>query len=435
MIRTCLIALLSHWRRNPVQLFAYLAGLAIATALWSGVQAINSEARTSYDAAAATLGEGQFDRLIPRQGDAIAQETYVTLRRAGWLVSPVLDVRLGDVRVVGIEPVTSPTGFAGLTTQDGTPALMPGEADRLFANAETAAALGDRARVSVDENVAPGVAVGDIGTVQRLSGRADLSALVLLPEQPLGRPDLETIAPDLRLQPSQQMADVAQLTDSFHLNLTAFGLLSFAVGLFIVHATIGLAFEQRRGMIRTIRALGVPLRTLVTLITVEMLGLAAIGAALGIVMGYVIAALLLPDVAATLRGLYGAEVSGTLGFRAEWWLSGFLLALLGTAVALAGRIWQIAAMPLLASARPRAWVMSGAARLSVQSVAALALLCVAGLLVIFAQGLIPVFALLGCLLIGGALALPVLTSCALQLFEARAAQPLWQWFWADTRQQ
>ncbi|MEL6806455.1 MAG: FtsX-like permease family protein [Pseudomonadota bacterium] len=435
MIRTCLIALLSHWRRNPVQLFAYLAGLAIATALWSGVQAINSEARTSYDAAAATLGEGQFDRLIPRQGDAIAQETYVTLRRAGWLVSPVLDVRLGDVRVVGIEPVTSPTGFAGLTTQDGTPALMPGEADRLFANAETAAALGDRARVSVDENVAPGVAVGDIGTVQRLSGRADLSALVLLPEQPLGRPDLETIAPDLRLQPSQQMADVAQLTDSFHLNLTAFGLLSFAVGLFIVHATIGLAFEQRRGMIRTIRALGVPLRTLVTLITVEMLGLAAIGAALGIVMGYVIAALLLPDVAATLRGLYGAEVSGTLGFRAEWWLSGFLLALLGTAVALAGRIWQIAMMPLLASARPRAWVMSGAARLSVQSVAALALLCVAGVLVIFAQGLIPVFALLGCLLIGGALALPVLTSCALRLFEARAAQPLWQWFWADTRQQ
>ena len=73
MIRACLVALLSHWRRNPVQLFAYLAGLAIATALWSGVQASNSEARTSYDAAAATLGEGQFDRLIPRQGDVITQ--------------------------------------------------------------------------------------------------------------------------------------------------------------------------------------------------------------------------------------------------------------------------------------------------------------------------------------------------------------------------
>ena len=55
MITWCLRALLSHWWRNPVQLFAYLAGLALATALWSGVQAINSEARASYDAAAKTL--------------------------------------------------------------------------------------------------------------------------------------------------------------------------------------------------------------------------------------------------------------------------------------------------------------------------------------------------------------------------------------------
>lgn len=434
-MRACLLALLSHWRRNPLQLFAYLAGLAIATALWSGVQAINSEARASYDAAAATLGEGQFDRLIPQQGNVISQQTYVALRRAGWLVSPVLDVSLNGVRVIGIEPVTSPTGFAGLTLSDGAPALTLGTADRLFANGETAQALGDLAPIIVNENVAPGIALGDIGTVQRLSGHGHLSSLVILPDQPLGQPDLEQIAPDLRLQPSQQVADVAQLTDSFHLNLTAFGLLSFAVGLFIVHATIGLAFEQRRGMIRTIRALGVPLRTLVALIAAEMLGLAAIGAGLGIVMGYFIAALLLPDVAATVRGLYGANVSGTLGFRAEWWLSGFLLALLGTALALAGRIWQIARMPLLASARPRAWVMSGAARMGAQTVAAVALLTVAALLVLFGQGLILVFALLGCLLIGGALALPVLAAHALGRFERRASRPVWQWFWADTRQQ
>ncbi|MEO0379858.1 MAG: ABC transporter permease [Pseudomonadota bacterium] len=435
MIRTCLVALLSHWRRNPVQLFAYLAGLAIATALWSGVQAINSEARASYDAAAATLGEGQFDRLIPRQGDVIPQASYIALRRAGWLVSPVVETTIGGVRVIGIEPVTSPTGLGALALPEDTPPLIGGMSDQLFANAETAEALGDAAPVIINENVAPGIAIGDIGAVQRLSERTDLSSLVLLPDQPLGRPALTDITPELRLQASGQVADVAQLTDSFHLNLTAFGLLSFAVGLFIVHATIGLAFEQRRGMIRTIRALGVPLRTLVTLITVEMLGLAAIGAALGIIMGYFIAALLLPDVAATLRGLYGAEVSGTLGFRAEWWLSGFLLALLGTAVALAGRIWQIARMPLLASARPRAWVMSGATRFRVQTGAALALLATAAALVAFGHGLILVFALLGCLLIGGALALPVLASHALRLFERRATQPLWQWFWADTRQQ
>ncbi len=91
MIRSCLTALLSHWRRNPVQLFAYLAGLALATALWSGVQAINSEARASYDAAASTLGEGRYDLLLAKPGNSISLDDYVALRRAGWLVSPVID--------------------------------------------------------------------------------------------------------------------------------------------------------------------------------------------------------------------------------------------------------------------------------------------------------------------------------------------------------
>jgi putative ABC transport system permease protein len=64
-----------------------------------------------------------------------------------------------------------------------------------------------------------------------------------------------------RASPASQV-DTAQLTDSFHLNLTAFGMLSFAVGLFIVNGTVGLAFAQRRGMIRTLRALGVSMRRL-----------------------------------------------------------------------------------------------------------------------------------------------------------------------------
>ena len=56
----------------------------------------------------------------------------------------------------------------------------------------------------------------------------------------------------LTLTQPQAESDIAKLTDSFHLNLTAFGLLSFAVGLFIVHGAIGLAFEQRRAMLRSL---------------------------------------------------------------------------------------------------------------------------------------------------------------------------------------
>jgi putative ABC transport system permease protein len=49
---------MSHWRRHPANLGALLIGLAIATALWSGVQALNEQARKSYDRAAAVFGTG-----------------------------------------------------------------------------------------------------------------------------------------------------------------------------------------------------------------------------------------------------------------------------------------------------------------------------------------------------------------------------------------
>ncbi|HKL06791.1 MAG TPA: ABC transporter permease [Roseovarius sp.] len=435
MIQACLLALLSHWRSNPLQLFAFLAGLALATALWSGVQAINAEARASYDAAAATLGEGQYDQLVPRQGTTIPQDVYVALRRAGWLVSPVIEGQLASTRLVGIDVLTAPSGL-GASQADGALAITSfADGAPLFANAETARALPDVAKVQIDTGVAPGVAVGDVGVVQRLLGRDDLSRLLVLPGQPMGRPDLANVAPDLRVQSAQQTADLAQMTDSFHLNLTAFGLLSFAVGLFIVHSTIGLAFEQRRGMIRTLRSLGVPLRLLTWLITAEMLGLAVIAAGMGIVLGYVIAAVLLPDVAATLQGLYGAQVSGTLQLRPEWWFSGLVISVLGTGAALAGRIWQIWRMPLLASARPRAWAMAGAVRTRWLSIASALLLGTAGVLSLLGSGLLAAFALLACLLVGAALALPVLAGAVLGLLQARTTAPIWSWFWADTRQQ
>ena len=435
MNRVCLKALLSHWRRNPLQLFAFLAGLALATALWSGVQAINAEARASYEAAATTLGDGQFDQIVPIAQDSIPQEDFVALRRAGWLVSPLIEGRIEGVRLLGVDPLSSPAGFgaSGLTQpEDLTNVLRAG---RLFANAQTAATLDLGVPVTIDADIAPGIAVGDIGIVQRLLDRSDLSRLLVLAEQPMQRPPLSEIAPGLRLQGASQTADVGQLTDSFHLNLTAFGLLSFAVGLFIVYSTIGLAFEQRRGLVRTLRALGVSLPRLIVLMSIEVLTLALIGAGIGVVLGYLIAAMLLPDVAVTLRGLYGAEVDGSLQFRASWWVSGLAIAVLGAMAAAAGRLWQIARMPLLASARPRAWAMTAGRMQWVQAAGAVLLLISAAVLTWIGTGLMAGFALLGCFLIGAALALPILVRPMLAYAERSAQTSVTRWFWADTRQQ
>ena len=107
-----LAVLLSHWRRHPMQLATLLIGLISATALWSGVQALNQQARTSYDRAAATFGGTRTAMLVGRNGATFPQELFVDLRRAGWPVSPVLEGRIQiggrSFRLLGIEPVTLP---------------------------------------------------------------------------------------------------------------------------------------------------------------------------------------------------------------------------------------------------------------------------------------------------------------------------------------
>src|ERR1700710_1358707 len=107
-----LAVLLSHWRRHPMQLATLLIGLISATALWSGVQALNQQARLSYDRAAATFGGARTAMLVSREGATFSQKLFVDLRRAGWPVSPVLEGRIQiggrSFRLLGIEPVTLP---------------------------------------------------------------------------------------------------------------------------------------------------------------------------------------------------------------------------------------------------------------------------------------------------------------------------------------
>lgn len=439
MIRAGFHALLSHWLRNPLQLFTLLAGLALATALWSGVQAVNAEARASYDAAAATLGEGAYDRIVAPAGATIAQDTYVALRRAGWQVSPVVEGRLNGVRLIGIEPLTAPRGVGPVAVAEGADlvAFLTGQG-QIFATEATLDALGDLGSVIKVQvpDTAPNVAYTDIGVAQQLLGRTgEVDLLIVSPEQPVGRQDLAMIAPDLNVRSAQAGSDVSKLTDSFHLNLTAFGFLSFAVGIFIVNGAIGLAFEQRRAVVRTLRSLGMPLKVIISLIAMELMLLALVAGAVGVAIGYLVAGLLLPDVAATLRGLYGADVSGTLELRASWWLSGLAIAVGGTLLAGIGALWELARLPLLAGGQPRALAMAAGRKARWQAGGAAVLLTVAMLLAGLADGLIAGFALLATLLIGAALALPAILDRVLAAGESLAQGVVAQWFWADTRQQ
>ena len=87
----CFVTLMSHWRRHPANLATLFIGLAIATALWSGVQALNEQARRSYDRAAAVFGTGGTRSLVSTRGGLFSQD----LATPGPVPSALLGIATG----------------------------------------------------------------------------------------------------------------------------------------------------------------------------------------------------------------------------------------------------------------------------------------------------------------------------------------------------
>ncbi|WP_312152193.1 ABC transporter permease, partial [Pseudomonas sp.] len=448
-------ALLSHWRRHWLQCFSIFTGLWLATALWTGVQALNSQARADYARASAVLAGPAQAQLVPRRGERLEQSLYVQLRQLGWQVTPVLEGRLRlaaarplSVRLIGIEPLSLPaaTVVAGVLAEAFDLAAFIDQPGQAWVSPDTLRQLGMQAGQQAQTRdgrqlppfvlkpeLAPGVVIVDIGHAQTLLQAPGQLSRLLLNTAPAPLPP--AIADQVTLQAASDDGDLQRLTDSFHLNLTALGLLAFVVGLFIAHAAIGLALEQRRSLIRTLRACGISLRTVLTGLALELGGFAVLGGLAGVVSGYLLAGLLLPDFAASVRGLYGGQVAGQLNLSPQWWLAGVAGSVLGALLAGVGSVLRAARLPLLALAQPQAWRLAQRAGLRRQAI-------VAGFLGVLALGcwqwgnsLPSAFALLAALLLAAALLLPALLEAALGALARVCRRPLPQWFIADSRQQ
>jgi putative ABC transport system permease protein len=444
--RPVIRALLGHWRRHPVQFATLIVGLMVATALWSGVQALNAEARASYAQAAALLGGEATAAVVARDGGRFGVEDFVALRREGWPVSPVLEGTWrregGSLRVVGIEPVTLPAEAEALAVGEGAGAgrlvefLTPPWL--ALAAPETAAALAgaeDLPELIAREGLPPETLVVDIALAERLLDAEGRVSRLVMPPAEAGSDLPPALSERLAVVGPEAETDLDRLTDSFHLNLTAFGFLSFVVGLFIVYAAIGLAFEERRATLRTLRACGVSAAGLTGALVVELVGLALVAGALGMAAGYGIAAALLPDVAASLRGLYGARVPGALSLEPAWWLAGLGVSVIGALAAASLSLWRAWSLPVLAPAQPEAWLAAMRRNVRLQAAAAAVLLAAAAAAWAFGGGLVAGFVLMGGLLLGAALVLPVVLQGVLAVGARLARGPLAQWVWADGRQQ
>ncbi len=216
-----------------MQLATLLIGLISATALWSGVQAINQQARNAYDRAAATFGGVRTASLVAPDAATFPQELFVRLARAGWPVSPVLEGRVQvngkSFRLLGIEPVTLPAdvGSAPRLGESDLRAFVAPPGQTLAARetlADLQATEGASPRISsgaqlpplhVLPQLVPDVLVVDIGVAQRLLNKPDQVSRLLIGKAK-GKPaPLESVTGDrLKLVPPSAETELERLTDS-----------------------------------------------------------------------------------------------------------------------------------------------------------------------------------------------------------------------------
>jgi putative ABC transport system permease protein len=459
MLRT----LLSHYRKHPFQGLFLVTGIVIANVLLVGTLLINAQARASYDAGERLLAGQPVGRVEHRlDGQGLDERDYIRLRRLGFdTVAPVLR-RL--VRTRGGEPLEllgiDPFALTGLTMNDGARgttgaaqgfAGFPFPPYQLWAAPGRLRQLGRREgdRIELDSGVflpplvaVPGQQLGhrlllEIGALQAVTDSpGELSYLGVFPA-PRDRLEALTAAlPDhLRYVDSLEGPDPAELTQSFHLNLAAMGLLAFVVGVFLTYNALAFSYTDRHELIRRLRLAGVTRQELRVGLLQELALFLAAGSLIGFWLGAQLAAWLLPGVGRTLAQLYGVYIS----YPDALIPSGYWLPLAMTAIA-AGLCVLFPLREALNAPLLERWQgiwHQGTVSLRDRRMlaAALPLLAVSAALGLGAQALWQALAGLACLLLGAALLLPTVLRLLLGVL-AKGLPPRrarLNWLLADSR--
>ena len=157
-----------------------------------------------------------------------------------------------------------------------------------------------------EQRALDGLVIMDVGAAQRLLGMVGrLTRVDLILERDEAARVERLLPAGARLAPaSEQAGATAQLTAAFSLNLTALSLLALLVGMFLIYNTVLFSVVQRRAVFGTLRALGVTGGQTFTLILVETAVTSALGALLGVGLGWVLGQGAVRLVTRTINDLY-----------------------------------------------------------------------------------------------------------------------------------
>lgn len=354
MIWPVVKALLGHYRRHPLQILMVWLGLTLGVSILVGVLAINQHAQRSYETGGRLFANPLPYRIVPQNiANKIPQAFYVHLRRQGYSqCAPFEFYRVrtedgADVTIVGTDPLS----LIQLNSSDSLDQLTllallehphPVLASQAFLdfmgweNGDVIPLMNGNSIGPVvldkDEFVKGPNLLADLAYIREIRQSSGLS-FIGCSEMPQAKLNAlaESLPPGMTLKKSDQ-SELIALTQAFHLNLTALGMLSFLVGLFIFYQAMSLSLIQRQPIVGILRQAGVAGWQLIIALTIELVLLVLISWVLGNAFGLLLANQLLPAVSSSLGALYNANVDLNLNWSWSWSRYSLLMVICGAAL-------------------------------------------------------------------------------------------------------
>ncbi|WP_342807254.1 ABC transporter permease [Alteromonas sp. M12] len=364
LIHAVLWVILKSYRLQRYRIFTVLLAIIIGCAGFSSVLVINETAKRSYNDANLPLFADVHYAIYAKQGASISKADYANLRKSGHRNI----VALSSMEVEAID--NSTLVFIGIdyyalmslnnghlnsnSSEDSigwfSPnikfMLHPEYAKQLIAkkvlSSDNYLTLNSQLSIGpISQIKTAGLnnqIVSDIETLFNQFDNKTISYLLVVGNYDDKRPPPIKLPTHLKLVKLKTAEDANQLTASFHLNLFAMGLLMFVVCMFVVLNALNLLMIKRVPMFKILRQQGVPVSAVFIASIIEMLGLAVICSAIGVILGIEISQWLSPAVNQTLESLYDVKV----GFQTFSWFTLYLQVLLASIIGLS----LAAALPL-----------------------------------------------------------------------------------------
>ena len=432
----------SIWRyffRHPWVILLSILGVAIGVAVVVSVDIANTSAQRAFELSLESV-TGKATHQVIGGPMGIDEDVYVEFKLEFGEVasSPVVEgyvVLEGEtLQLLGVDVFSDscyseyPSGIdsevmLSLLLEPATVLMAEKTAERMGISAGdtiTVSVGGEEKAVRVvgfvgqgEGSTIDGVVAADIATAQEVLGRTgyiDSINLILPDDEALLASIVEWLPEGATIVSTEARNEsTLQMTEAFSVNLTAMSLLALLVGMFLIYNTMTFSVLQRRGLIGSLRVLGVTRREIFTEVLIEAAVIGFIGTSLGVLLGILLGQGMVRLVLRTVNDLYFVLTVSTFLVSGGVIVKGMLLGVATSIVA--------AFVPALeaASSRPqvvrfRSVVESLAHRLLPYISLAGVLMVAASFAILFLSGksVIAGFVSLFMLVIGFALCIPVM---------------------------